>query len=555
MYICIRRGFIDVKSNLIHRLLSIPAIGMMMLYAASVYAQAPAATTVDKATRITDVTNLSVQSGSNFIRIEPNYLPATVTYTPGSVFGPLPAALVTDQELTPSVIFSDCKTVWQWELPRTEKATIMEIKAHESATILVEPLVCPESTEMTAEVWDSIKWEGQLYTESGDYTLDFTDGNGCEYSHTLHLTVHYTLYDTVPMTDCDSLIYNEKKYTEDGIYRIDTTALPTGDRQINFIDLTLRHSTEFEMTVAQYEPYLAPWDKTYPESGDYTETLTNTAGCDSVITLHLTIFETAYDTLRLTDCDSIRFEDVKYTSSCSFNDTIVAEDGNRLIKTMEFTIHYSSLTQISVSQYEPYISGMGKTYGESGEYEERTKNRFGCDSVIILNIQILDHNEQYDTVYFCRGYNRIHDERISDDLVRRYRLYTYQSPAEWDYMEGVVLAEDNGRTLMDLARAEENLRNHYVKGLTPVERITWSVRYNGSSAFTPIVVENQPQWLEPGRLAVQIMFLCGEIFNNSLPMDVENIEPEHKTIKRIKNGQVVIMRGGEKYNLFGLKIQ
>lgn len=430
-------------------------MGIMLLYAASVFALVPAATTVDKATRVSVMTSLSVQSGSNFIRIEPDHLPATVTYTPSSPFGPIPTAMVADKELTPSVIFSDCKTVWQWELTKTEKAAIMEIKAHESAVILVEPFVCPESTEMVAEVWDSIAWEGQTYTKSGDYTLSFDEPSGCEYTHTLHLTVHYTLYDTIPMTGCDSLVYKNVKYTAEGICLVDTTVLPTGDRQINFIDVH---------------------------------------------------------------------------------------------------IHHSSRSEITVSQYEPYKSDMGNTYDQSGDYEERTVNRFGCDSVIMLHISILDHNERYDTVYFCRGFNKEHEERISDELVRRYLPYTYQSPAEWDYMEGAILETEHDRTLVDLARAESNLRNHYVNGRTPIDRVVWSVRNAHTTTYMPLEPGNQPQWIEAGKLAVQILFRCGEMYNNSYPMDVESIEAERTPVKRIENGHVVIMRRGEKYNILGIKM-
>ena len=222
---------------------------------------------------------------------------------------------------------------------------------------------------------------------------------------------------------------------------------------------------------------------------------------------------------------------------------------------MEFTVNHSSLTQISIQQYEPYISDMGNTYEQSGDYEERTTNRFGCDSVILLHISILEYNVNYDTVYFCRGFNREHEERVSDDLIRRYLPFTYQSPAEWDYMEGAIIetAED-GRTLVDLARAESNLYNHYVKELTPIERIAWSVRYYDAAAYTPIEAGDQPQWINAGKLAVQIMFRCGEMYSNARPMDIESVEAECKPLKRIENGQVVILRGGEKYNLFGIKL-
>lgn len=545
-----------MKSKLTNSIFRLTAICcLMMVCCCAAFAYPHAGTTVDKATRVSDTTMLSVQSGSNYIRIESNHLPATVIYQPDTAFGTIPMAMVLGDTIPATVVFSNCQMSWKWELEAGENAKIMEISAHESASLLVQPLVCPESTDSVAEVWDSIAWEGQAYTQSGDYTREFHDPNGCEYSHTLHLTVHYTLYDTVPMSACDSLVYQDKRYVQSGIYVTDTAALVSGDRQVNLIRLKIQQSSQFEQVVNQYDPFVSATGKKYTETGVYTDTVPNAAGCDSVIITRLKIYATAYDTVPQNVCDSFVDGSKKYTVSGFYTDTTVLASGDRTIRTLDLTIRRSTYSLLTISQNEPYTSDQGITYEESGEYVERITNIAGCDSIITLRITITKLDILYDTVYFCRGFNTIHEERIADDRVRRYLPYTFESPATWDYMEGAIISGSHDRTLVDLKRVETNLENHYTKALTPVEHIAWSVREANNSVYTPIVATDQPQWIPTGGLILQIHFRCGELYNNEFPMAVEEVEAAKQPVKRIENGQIVIMYNGTKYNVQGQKIK
>ena len=65
---------------------------LMMAGALSAYAYDAAGTTADRATRIVKPTVLTVQSGSNYVRIEPDHLPATIVYMSDDMFAPIPAA-------------------------------------------------------------------------------------------------------------------------------------------------------------------------------------------------------------------------------------------------------------------------------------------------------------------------------------------------------------------------------------------------------------------------------------------------------------------------------
>jgi len=83
----------------------------------------------------------------------------------------------------------------------------------------------------------------------------------------------------------------------------------------------------------------------------------------------------------------------------------------------------------------------------------------------------------------------------------------------------------------------------------------WSLRRTGESTYAPIVVDPAPQWIALGAMAVQIRFLCGEIYTDALPMGVEDAQAEQKPVKRIENGRVVIIRGNAVYTPLGVRIQ
>ena len=618
------------------------------------YAQKPAGITADRATLIADTMELTVQSGGNYIRINNLHLPATITYFADTAFGPIPEARVMNDVVPVQTIFADCKNGWRWEITEAENTKIVEIRAHENALLLVEPYMCPTDKDTIAEAWDSITWRGNKYTENGDYQNHKTNERGCEWIETLHLTIHHTIYDTVPLNACNSITHKNKTYTESGLYIVDTTLLEDGNRQVNVLSLTINHATTGELTVKQYEPYTSDQGNTYNTSGDFVETISNAAGCDSTITLHVTIYNTTYTSEELSGCESVTYKNNTYTETSSVNDTIYAQNGDREIKTVNITVRHTtsgdtitsacesfkwygriykssgdythkltnavgcdSIVTLHLTINQPthgdtiasecnsftwygteyqssgdytytktnvagcdsiitlhltvshptageeqitrclsYTSPRGNTYTESGDYTEMTTNKEGCDSTITIHLTLIGDCTTYDTIYFCHGLNTQHDERVSEELVRRYLPYRYESPSVLNYMDGVVIERRADSTLMDLNRAEGSLRAHYVKELTPIDRISWSVRYRGSTEYVLLASQGQPQWVAAGQVAIQVQFLCGEVFNNAFSIeDIDAVGILSVPTKRIENGQVIIIRGGERYTVTGLRIR
>jgi len=71
--------------------------------------------------------------------------------------------------------------------------------------------------DTTATACDTFDWNGQTYTESGDYSRTETTSAGILHT-TLHLTINKSTYDEQTITAAGSYLWNGQTYTESGDY-------------------------------------------------------------------------------------------------------------------------------------------------------------------------------------------------------------------------------------------------------------------------------------------------------------------------------------------------
>ena len=145
--------------------------------------------------------------------------------------------------------------------------------------------------EETVTACDNYTWNGETYTESGEYVYNTVAANGCDSIVTLHLTINATKYAEEIITACDSYVWNGETYTESGEYTYTTTASNRCDSIIT-LHLTINQTQIAEESVVACDSYV--WNGvTYTESGYYTYTTTTEQGCERVEVLHLTILPEA----------------------------------------------------------------------------------------------------------------------------------------------------------------------------------------------------------------------------------------------------------------------
>ena len=719
-----------MKKLMEHSIRTVATTLLLLVVSGIIYAQQPAGITPGKATRITAPVTLTVQSGSNYIRFEEDRLPAVVTYIPSASFGTIPTALVMGDTVEAEVVFADCGMTWRWAIAEAESDLIVEIKAHENASIMADPHTCDVTTsDTTAVACDSLLWKGEWRYATGDYEYQTTNAAGCDSIVTLHLTINHPTTGEETFAECDSLFWNGEWRKESGDYEYHTTnaagcdstailhltihkavmvQLPDtavcetdfgyeyvwsdpvkGDTTIRQNGTYTRHfQTAFgcdsavtqtvrfkditwgEATITAYDRYTTnmgmPYTKSvagaidyytnaagcdsivtlnltirhlqvidtfpqticetelpfvwygksyidaglhttdtilgtvvndvymdtvhtvnltilpvsagdtaatacesfewygqmYEQSGEYSHTFEggNIYGCDSVVTLHLTINHATAGDTTVKACEEFTWYGVTYTESAEPTHTFTNIHGCDSVVTLHLTINHANYSEETRTEYESY-EWNGVTYTESGNYTFETKNAAGCDSTATLHLTIKElPTFSYDTVYFCQGYNTEHEELISETQIRRYRKYRYESPAEWAYRDGLVVATQDHRIQLDLRHVEESLEAYYIGELEPIKKISWIYRKDGETALENLTSAAEPIWKDYGYLTIEVRFICGHVFAETIKAGstegVEDIDAADTSVRKIlKNGQIYILRGNTKYTIEGLVIE
>ncbi|MCB0803017.1 MAG: T9SS type A sorting domain-containing protein, partial [Flavobacteriales bacterium] len=123
----------------------------------------------------------------------------------------------------------------------------------------------------------------------------------------------------------------------------------------------------------------------------YYDTIPNATGCDSLMTLNLTIRNTVRDTNAVVACNSYTWlsNGLTYTTSGIYSDTLMAANGCDSISTIDLTINLSTSSTFSMTSCDSYLwSQNGMTYNTTGMYKDTIPNTLGCDSVITLDLTI-----------------------------------------------------------------------------------------------------------------------------------------------------------------------
>ena len=153
--------------------------------------------------------------------------------------------------------------------------------------------------------------------------------------------------------------------------------------------------------------YTSPSGKfTWKKSGIFTDTLTNMQGCDSLLTINLTINTFSTDSISITACNSYTSPSRKFTWTLSglFHDTITNHNGCDSILFIDLTINHSSFDSVTVTSCDQYLSPSGKfIWKKSGTFLDTIQNTAGCDSFLVIHLTIQKSSSNIIFANLCPG--------------------------------------------------------------------------------------------------------------------------------------------------------
>ncbi len=304
----------------------------------------------------------------------------------------------------------------------------------------------------------SVTFGTQTLTMTGTYADTVQNTAGCDSITVMELLVNDFLRDTISDTICmgASVTFGTQTLTMTGTYA-DTVQNIAGCDSITVMELLVNDFLRgtFMDTICENGP-ISFGGSVITMAGSYNDTVQTTAGCDSIITLALTVNPVSRDTIVDTicagsssllgtigytttgiysdtlvsslGCDSIRVLDLfvitynnpiitvqacdsfmlptkgyVYTSGV-YRDTVTASTG--CDSTLQFfvTMGYQNNSSFSVTACDSYTSPSGKVWNLSGLYRDTIMNASGCDSIMDITLTIHRTNAANRTVSACDSY-------------------------------------------------------------------------------------------------------------------------------------------------------
>ncbi len=230
-------------------------------------------------------------------------------------------------------------------------------------TLFLTVLPAPEIvTEATVCMGTTYWWEGAAYTETGIYQESYPTGNGCFGMRTLKLTVQEEYYEKeVTLCAGDSYSFAGLSLEENGVYTNLFNSTQGCDSLVVLYFSVIPATAEQVITICSGDTY-SLGNTNYTETGNYLTTITTVLGCEQEVNLTLTVVETLTETVDTTICagESYWIGATAYAATGNYSDTLNTDVGCDSIVSLSLTV----LAPLAINETIKMASGT-----EAGEIE------------------------------------------------------------------------------------------------------------------------------------------------------------------------------------------
>lgn len=237
----------------------------------------------------------------------------------------------------------------------------------------------------------------QTYTASGTYTQTLTNASGCDSVLTLYLSIYQPSSSNTNTSVCSNdlpYVWNGMSISFAGSYS-DTLLNARGCDSIANLNLSIKNFSTSSTTVSACSndlPFV--WNNnSFSTAGNYTVTLSNAAGCDSLASLDLQVKSASSSTTSISVCSNdlpYTWNGIPYSSGGTYTVNFTNSIGCDSIATLQLSVKNASTSTATAtvcSANLPY-NWNGNAYTSAGNYTAHFTNALGCDSAAYLNLAV-----------------------------------------------------------------------------------------------------------------------------------------------------------------------
>ena len=197
----------------------------------------------------------------------------------------------------------------------------------------------------------------------------------------------------INLTKCNAYNWpvSNQTYNTSGTY-IGRIAKVNGCDSIIKLNLNITTILRSSITVKACDTFTwALNGQTYGASGSYADTLLSASGCDSIVTLNLTVNPIPPTIQNISACDVYTWPEnnMRYTQTTQAFAILKNARGCDSLIILNLTINKKDSAVFYVNQCNPFTwSATGITYSKSGVYKAILLTSKGCDSLVSLHLTI-----------------------------------------------------------------------------------------------------------------------------------------------------------------------
>ncbi|MFT4663233.1 MAG: gliding motility-associated-like protein [Gammaproteobacteria bacterium] len=257
---------------------------------------------------------------------------------------------------------------------------------------------------------DSYAVGDSIYLEPGIYSILMSSVYGCDSLVTLSLTVNPEYAIVIDTAMCEGEIYTigGNDYLTSGTITTNVVS-EYGCDSIVTTKLTVHpvYDVSLVESICEGDGFLVGPDSVYTEPGIYVTNLQTAHGCDSIVTVDLSVITVFTFNINAVICGGeTYFVGGEYqTLPGIFYDTLIGGNGcpQYLVTTLAVSLSYADTTNISICSGESYFAG-GANQMMTGIYSDTLRTINDCDSILVTALQVLPTHLDTFYVDLCQGY-------------------------------------------------------------------------------------------------------------------------------------------------------